>query len=93
MSKFTIKEIMEKLTPDSPVIYARVAIPEDALIERIHSYDDFYDYLDDAICDSYLPKVDSSYTFIGTEYVGQLLLLYDVEIELDYDEFIENNNY
>ena len=93
MSKFSIDEIMERIKPDDPTIYARIAIPEDALIERIHSYDDFYDYLDDAICDSYLPKVDSSYTFIGTEYVGQLLLLYDVEIELDYDEFMENYKY
>jgi hypothetical protein len=49
--------------------------------------------MDDSICDSYLPKVDCSYTFVGTEYVGEVLLLYDVEIELDYDEFMEDYNY
>jgi hypothetical protein len=49
--------------------------------------------MDDSICDMYLPKVDCSYTFIGTEYVGEVLLLYDVEIELDYDEFMEDYNY
>ena len=93
MSKFSIDEIMDKLTPDDPTIYARIAIPLDTLIEDIHSYDDFYDYMDDTLCDMYLPKVDCSYIFVGTEYVGEVLLLYDVEIELDYDEFMEDYNY
>jgi hypothetical protein len=43
MGKFSIDEIMDKLTPDDPTIYARIAIPLDTLIEDIHSYDDFYD--------------------------------------------------
>ena len=93
MSKFTIEEIMENITPDDPTIYAKIAIPLDTLIEDIHSYDDFYDYMDDAICDMYLPKVDCGYTFVGTEYLGEVLLLYDVEIELDYDEFMEDYDY
>jgi hypothetical protein len=88
-SKYTIDDIKEMISEDSPIIRTEIAIPLDTLIEDITSYDDFYDYFDDAICDSYLPKVDCSYEFLRTEYVGHLLLIYEVEIELDYEAFME----
>ena len=88
-SKYTLDDIKEMISEDSPIIRTEIAIPLDTLIEDITSYDDFYDYFDDAICDSYLPKVDCSYEFLRTEYVGHLLLIYEVEIELDYEEFME----
>lgn len=88
-SKYTINDIKEMISEDNPIIKTEIAIPLDTLIEDITSYDDFYDYFDDVICDSYLPKVDCSYEFLRTEYVGHLLLIYEVEIELDYEEFME----
>ena len=88
-AKYTIDDIKEMISEDSPIIRTEIAIPLDTLIEDITSYDDFYDYFDDAICDSYLPKIDCSYEFLRTEYVGHLLLIYEVEIELDYEEFME----
>ena len=88
-AKYTIDDIKEMISEDDPIIKTEIAIPLDTLIEDITCYDDFYDYFDDAICDSYLPKVDCSYDFLRTEYVGHLLLIYEVEIELDYEEFME----
>ena len=92
-AKFSIEDIIDMITEDESVIKTTIAIPLDTIIEDIHSYDDFYDYFDDAVCDSYLPKVDCSYNFLRTEYVGHLLLIYEVEIEIDYDAFMEDYNY
>ena len=92
-AKFSIEDIMDMITRDEPVIRTTVAIPLDTIIEDITCYDEFYDYFDDAVCDSYLPKVDCSYDFIRTEYVGHLLLIYEVEIEIDYYAFMEDYDY
>ena len=85
---YTIEEIKGMITPDNPVIECVVMIPFNCIVEEIESFEDFYDKLDDKVCDSYLPKVDSSYSIFGVEqYDGCLWchVYFKVRIELDYE--------
>lgn len=83
---YSLNDIIELINKGENIIKDTVELELAEVMQC--SYDDLIDVLDNSLCESWLPKLDSNYTLVdfnpGFYYAS---LIFNVHIEIDVEMF------